>query len=402
MHNLCTFSDLRRKDMCDSTLKLIENDLDQFEGGGPSFITLTECRTVIGRGSAQYPVDFVIFARKNGKDIISRQHCEIVRMDYGIFELKDVGAMNGLFVNGVRITSHVLRHGDIVQVRTSNVLDSIQHIHIFLSYWKFGGIANVPVGTALKTSDVSIKYEFIVMNKRKRMLSTSMASIQRLPQSSASKRLGDCIVPSSSINTTETCKISSHKQNSTSANTSAMSTTTITEKAHCMSREVAGLLSSSEAYFDAAPSIANYNIPIRTQSKHNTLARSVCTETSRIGQIDIFGSTTHSQTLRLHAPSVSQPQPTTTLGLPKPQSSISVETSNMESKRDPSNIMKLSSEADRRAKENADLLTAMHQGEENEGRLRTEIVRLQQQVIADISLIDLQYNLVFKITLFMI
>jgi membrane associated rhomboid family serine protease len=49
---------------------------------------------------------------------VSRLHCKLLRLDFGPsrWSLEDNHSTNGLFVNGQRVTSHELRHGDVVQV----------------------------------------------------------------------------------------------------------------------------------------------------------------------------------------------------------------------------------------------------------------------------------------------
>jgi membrane associated rhomboid family serine protease len=51
-------------------------------------------------------------------DKVSRLHCKLLRLDFGPsrWSLEDNHSTNGLFVNGQRVTSHELRHGDVVHV----------------------------------------------------------------------------------------------------------------------------------------------------------------------------------------------------------------------------------------------------------------------------------------------
>ena len=70
---------------------------------------------MIGRGSQTIHVDAEITARKNGNDIISRRHAEIVRLNDGSYQIQDLGALNGTFVNSERVTKKILFNNDIVQ-----------------------------------------------------------------------------------------------------------------------------------------------------------------------------------------------------------------------------------------------------------------------------------------------
>ena len=44
--------------------------------------------------------------------IVSKEHCRITRGPDGRFVLRDVGSLNGTYVNGTRVGEHVLRNGD--------------------------------------------------------------------------------------------------------------------------------------------------------------------------------------------------------------------------------------------------------------------------------------------------
>jgi len=49
---------------------------------------------------------------------VSRLHCKLLRLDFGPsrWNLEDNHSTNGLFVNGQRVTTHELRHGDVIHV----------------------------------------------------------------------------------------------------------------------------------------------------------------------------------------------------------------------------------------------------------------------------------------------
>eukprot|EP01032_Pedospumella_encystans_P008307 gene8307-9879_t len=120
-------------------LTLQGDSVESLDSKVPSKIWINKEKLIIGRGSPKLSVDVVIIARKNDKDIISRQHAEITTLSTGVSIIRDLGALNGIFVNGIKIQSHQLAHGDLVQ---------------------FGGVCNVEIGTKLKNSDVSIKYVY--------------------------------------------------------------------------------------------------------------------------------------------------------------------------------------------------------------------------------------------------
>lgn len=48
-------------------------------------------------------------------DGVSRIHCRLLKMPGGV-EVQDAGSTNGTFVNGARVTSHVLSDGDKIQI----------------------------------------------------------------------------------------------------------------------------------------------------------------------------------------------------------------------------------------------------------------------------------------------
>jgi hypothetical protein len=47
---------------------------------------------------------------------VSRRHVEVVRGDDGVFTLRDVGSLNGTYVNRERVDEARLKHGDEVQI----------------------------------------------------------------------------------------------------------------------------------------------------------------------------------------------------------------------------------------------------------------------------------------------
>ena len=60
--------------------------------------------------------------------------------------INDADSLNGTFVNNRRIKSQILNDGDIVQ---------------------FGGLCNLPMGAILFSSDVSVKYKFIIKKEKR-------------------------------------------------------------------------------------------------------------------------------------------------------------------------------------------------------------------------------------------
>ncbi len=70
--------------------------------------------TILGRGeNAQIRLD---------DDGVSRRHAEIVRLDDGAVQLRDLGSTNGTFVNGEKITERVLEDDDRVALGTTTLL----------------------------------------------------------------------------------------------------------------------------------------------------------------------------------------------------------------------------------------------------------------------------------------
>jgi pSer/pThr/pTyr-binding forkhead associated (FHA) protein len=98
------------------SLILYNTNFKQLDGNGPEAIDLRRAKTIIGRGSQTFPVDAAIFARRNGADIISRRHVEITRSASDVFTITDLMAVNGTFVNSIRLlASQDLNNGDIIQ-----------------------------------------------------------------------------------------------------------------------------------------------------------------------------------------------------------------------------------------------------------------------------------------------
>jgi hypothetical protein len=86
----------------------------------------------IGRGSKESRVNYALSLIKDGKQYIYRVHAEIVKTNLAggeedeeeeeegapgsqVYQIRDCKALNGLFVNDVRITNQTLHRGDIVQ-----------------------------------------------------------------------------------------------------------------------------------------------------------------------------------------------------------------------------------------------------------------------------------------------
>lgn len=75
--------------------------------GAPHDWMLTRDRTIVGRSrSADFSID---------SPELSRQHVEVLR-DGKSFKVVDLQSRNGIFLDGVRVHSVVLRHGDVVQL----------------------------------------------------------------------------------------------------------------------------------------------------------------------------------------------------------------------------------------------------------------------------------------------
>ena len=112
----------------------------------PKIIKLQNKVTILGRGSPLKPVDFIISVFRKDKEVISRQHALIEKLDDGNYVLKSMGAINGLFVNNISISEHILNHGDKIQL---------------------GGVAHIQVGTALENSEACVKYKFVQHSNKK-------------------------------------------------------------------------------------------------------------------------------------------------------------------------------------------------------------------------------------------
>ena len=87
-------------------------DANTLQGFFPNEVELLKDCTVVGRGQS---ADITVAIRANGRDIISRQHCEVFVRE-GEYYVRDMGAVNGVYVNGLRIDECRLRDKDIIQV----------------------------------------------------------------------------------------------------------------------------------------------------------------------------------------------------------------------------------------------------------------------------------------------
>jgi hypothetical protein len=123
-----------------ASLSLYEVNQDILQGKIPQTVYLKKGRIVVGRGSQS---DIILNAQRDGKFIISRNHAAF-QIDEDSCVLEDLGAVNGTYVNGMRINKYEVKNGDIVQ---------------------FGGMCDIPAGFILQHSDVSVKYKFHFLPK---------------------------------------------------------------------------------------------------------------------------------------------------------------------------------------------------------------------------------------------
>ena len=82
----------------------------------PKCLYLNKDVLVLGRGSPRFPADIMVSKKKEGKEILSRQHAEIARNkakagEKCTFIIRDMGSTNGTFVNNIRVDSWNLREG---------------------------------------------------------------------------------------------------------------------------------------------------------------------------------------------------------------------------------------------------------------------------------------------------
>lgn len=119
-------------------LRLMGRDrLAGLSGIFPDEIGLSAGRTIVGRSNK---ADIKLSAEKDGKFIISRSHAAIVvNVEAKTVEIEDLGALNGIFVNEVRVKTAFLHDGDVIQ---------------------FGGMSEVPIGKRLTGGDLSVCYVF--------------------------------------------------------------------------------------------------------------------------------------------------------------------------------------------------------------------------------------------------
>lgn len=131
-------------------------------GESPKTIPLVEGRRVIGRSAK---ADILLVAEKEGKHIISRSHAAlVVSLKQRSVVVEDLGSLNGVYVNDVRIRQVELKDGDRVQ---------------------FGGMSDVPEGRKLNASDCAIVYE-VKLNNSKKNTTPSNATAHNAAKSTVS------------------------------------------------------------------------------------------------------------------------------------------------------------------------------------------------------------------------
>lgn len=129
--------DIEATQGCGELVLIDKDNMTGLSGHFPEKIILKSCRQIIGRSNK---ADIKLTAEKEGKFIISRSHAAItVHGDSLLAEIEDLGALNGMFVNSVRVKSAILKDNDILQ---------------------FGGMSEVPVGKRLTGGDAAVRYVY--------------------------------------------------------------------------------------------------------------------------------------------------------------------------------------------------------------------------------------------------
>lgn len=117
----------------------------------PRRFVLSEPISTIGRSASTILLD---------DPQVSRQHAQITQQGARIL-LRDLGSSTGSFVNGVQITEHELKHGDIVQFGASKLHFMIEETQLVLQEYADRG--------ALRLDAYNIGYA-IVRNRQKRTI----------------------------------------------------------------------------------------------------------------------------------------------------------------------------------------------------------------------------------------
>ena len=73
----------------------------------------------------------------NERICVSRLHCEIEKNPCGEWALFDKGSRNGCFVNGIKVSSHVLADGDIIVLGGGGIIQSGARVHRVESIFQY-------------------------------------------------------------------------------------------------------------------------------------------------------------------------------------------------------------------------------------------------------------------------
>lgn len=124
----------------------------------PDIIPLSDGTITIGRSNK---ADVQLSAIKDGNFIISRIHATLnIDTAEGTVTIEDNGAVNGIFVNQVRIKAVNLVDGDVVQ---------------------FGGMSETAFGEPLLVSDKNVRYRVNLTRKKKGKAASSNSADSRDP-----------------------------------------------------------------------------------------------------------------------------------------------------------------------------------------------------------------------------
>jgi two-component system cell cycle response regulator len=141
-------------------------------------IALEQSSLTLGRGK-----EATVLIRDPG---VSRVHASITRSPHGTFEIKDLGSTNGVRVNGVRVTSYVLRVGDRVQLGPDMVMQFafLDDTEEALTKHLYEAATRDPLTQALnrRAFDERLTAEFAHARRHRTLLSLVLCDIDHFKQ----------------------------------------------------------------------------------------------------------------------------------------------------------------------------------------------------------------------------
>ena len=158
--------------------------VDQSNGVLPTKVHINRRRrTKIMIGRAE-EADIVVRLAQPGREriCVSRIHCEIEKNPCGDWALFDKGSRNGCFVNGVKVSSTVLKDGDVVILGGGGIIESGSHVNTVESIFQYRFTKVAPTIVTTPVGKMTGAKRKLALNPAFAVASSAAAAAAHQPQ----------------------------------------------------------------------------------------------------------------------------------------------------------------------------------------------------------------------------